>query len=77
MRSEGLISSGISKVGMALGSALAAFVLSFAGYVPDAVAARADIRSAYFLVAGAQLKLQAVAVWFWPMDGDWQGARPN
>ncbi len=64
---------------MALGSALAAFVLSFAGYVPDAVAdaARADIRSADFLVAGAQLALQAVAVWFWPMDGDWQGARPN
>lgn len=77
VRHEGLLSSGIStstKVGMAVGSALGAFVLSWAGYVPDAVteAARADIRGAYFLVAGALLALQAVIVWFWPMDGDWQ-----
>jgi len=35
-------------------------------------AARADIRSAYFLVAGALLAAQAAVVWFWPMDGDWQ-----
>ncbi|HQS68062.1 MULTISPECIES: MFS transporter [unclassified Novosphingobium] len=77
VRYEGLLSSGIStstKVGMAIGSALAAFVLSFAGYEPDAVtdAARADIRSAYFLVAGGLLALQALVVWFWPMDGDWR-----
>lgn len=79
VRYEGLLSSGIStstKVGMALGSALAAFILSFAGYVPDAVteAARTDIRSAYFGVAGGLLALQALAVWFWPMEGDWRAA---
>lgn len=78
VRHEGLLSSGIStstKVGMALGSALGAFVLAWAGYVPDAVseAARADIRGAYFLVAGGLLALQAGIVWFWPMDGNWTG----
>lgn len=77
VRHEGLLSSGIStstKVGMALGSALGAFVLAWAGYVPDAVSetARAEIRSAYFLVAGGLLALQACAVWFWPMDGHWR-----
>lgn len=77
VRHEGLLSSGIStstKVGMALGSALGAFVLAWAGYQPEAVSdtARADIRSAYFLVAGALLAAQAAVVWFWPMDGDWR-----
>jgi sugar (glycoside-pentoside-hexuronide) transporter len=77
VRHEGLLSSGIStstKVGMAVGSALGAFVLSWAGYAPDAVTetARADIRSAYFLIAGALLAAQALVVWFWPMDGAWR-----
>ncbi len=77
VRHEGLLSSGIStstKVGMAVGSALGAFVLAWAGYQPDAVsdAARSDIRSAYFLVAGGLLALQAAVVWFWPMDGTWR-----
>ncbi len=77
VRHEGLLSSGIStstKVGMAIGSALGAFILSWAGYVPGAVseAARADIRSAYFLATGALLAAQAVIVWFWPMDGNWR-----
>lgn len=77
VRHEGLLSSGIStstKVGMAIGSALGAFVLSWAGYVPDAVteAVRADIRQAYFLAAGTLLAAQAAVVWFWPMDGDWR-----
>ena len=77
VRHEGLLSSGIStstKVGMALGSALGAFVLAWAGYQPDAVieAARSDIRSAYFLVAGGLLALQVAVVWFWPMDGTWR-----
>jgi sugar (glycoside-pentoside-hexuronide) transporter len=77
VRHEGLLSSGIStstKIGMALGSALGAFVLAWAGYQPDAVsdAARSDIRSAYFLVAGGLLALQAGVVWFWPMDGTWR-----
>lgn len=77
VRHEGLLSSGIStstKVGMALGSALGAFVLSWAGYVPDAVSdtARSDIRSAYFLVAGALLAAQAAIVSLWPMDGAWR-----
>ncbi|WP_246134984.1 MFS transporter [Novosphingobium sediminis] len=77
VRREGLLSSGIStstKVGMAVGSALGAFVLAWAGYAPDAVseAARADIRGAYFLVAGILLAAQAAVVWFWPMDGAWR-----
>ena len=56
------------------GSSLGAFVLAFAGYVPDAVSevARSDIRSAYFLVAGGLLAVQAGIVWFWPMDGRWR-----
>ena len=77
VRHEGLLSSGIStstKVGMAIGSALGAFVLSWAGYVPDAVteAVRADIRQAYFLAAGVLLAAQAGIVSFWPMDGAWR-----
>lgn len=77
VRHEGLLSSGIStstKVGMAVGSSLGAFVLSWAGYAPDAVTdvVRADIRIAYFLAPGVLLAAQAAVVWFWPMDGNWR-----
>ena len=73
VRYEGLLSSGISvstKVGMAIGSALAAYVLAFASYDPAQVtdAARADIRLAYYAVPAIILILQAVTVIFWPMD---------
>lgn len=82
VRHEGLLSSGIStstKVGMAIGSSLGAFVLSWAGYVPDAItdAVRADIRGAYFLAAGTLLAAQAAVVWFWPMDGNWRLKLPQ
>ncbi|WP_353227803.1 glycoside-pentoside-hexuronide (GPH):cation symporter [Novosphingobium sp.] len=74
VRYEGLLSAGIStstKLGMALGTAMAAFMLARAGYTPDVVsdAARAGIRTAYFGAPALLLVLQAVAVAFWPMDG--------
>jgi GPH family glycoside/pentoside/hexuronide:cation symporter len=77
VRYEGLLSAGIStstKVGMAVGSAGAAFALSYAAYQPDAVtdAARAAIRQAYFIGPAALLVLQAIVVFFWPMDGQWR-----
>ena len=73
VRYEGLLSSGISvstKVGMAIGSAAAAYVLAFAAYDPANVtdASRADIRMAYYAVPAALLVLQAVVILFWPMD---------
>lgn len=82
VRYEGLLSSGIStstKLGMAIGSALAAFVLSFAEYQPDAVteAARADIRTAYFALASVLLAAQAIVIWFWPMDGQARRESPG
>jgi sugar (glycoside-pentoside-hexuronide) transporter len=77
VRYEGLLSAGIStstKVGMAVGSAGAAFALSYANYQPDAVtdAARGAIRQAYFIGPAILLVLQAVVVFFWPMDGQWR-----
>lgn len=74
VRYEGLLSSGISvstKVGMAVGSALAAYVLAFAAYDPASVtdAARGDIRIAYYAVPSVMLILQAVTVLLWPMGG--------
>ena len=73
VRYEGLLSSGISvstKIGMAVGSALAAYVLAFASYDPANItdAARTDIRFAYYAVPTLMLALQMVAVLFWPMD---------
>lgn len=73
VRYEGLLSSGIStstKVGMAIGSAAAAYGLAFATYDPEAVTAamRADIRLAYYALPSILLGLQALAVLFWPMD---------
>jgi len=70
-RYEGLLSSGIStstKIGMALGSAGAAYVLAFTSYDPDAVseAAREGIRLAYYVIPTILLMLQAVVVAFWP-----------
>ncbi len=72
-RYEGLLSSGISvstKVGMAIGSAAAAYVLAFANYDPANVseAARADIRLAYYALPSILLGLQALVVLLWPMD---------
>ncbi|WP_299310096.1 MFS transporter [uncultured Croceicoccus sp.] len=73
VRYEGLLSSGISvstKIGMAIGSALAAYVLAFASYDPASVTdeARANIRFAYYGVAATMLAIQAITVLFWPMD---------
>lgn len=72
-RYEGLLSSGISvstKLGMALGSALAAYVLAFAKYDPAAVteSAKAGIRLAYYAIPALLLALQALIVLLWPMD---------
>lgn len=73
-RREGLLSAGISlstKVGMAIGTAGFAFVLSAAGYAPDAVTdtARDAIRWAYYGSAVLLLGLQTVVMLMWPMDG--------
>lgn len=72
-RYEGLLSSGIStstKIGMAVGTAGAAFLLAYASYNPEAVseASRESIRLAYYVVPTILLFLQALAVMFWPMD---------
>ncbi len=72
-RNEGLLSAGISlatKVGMAIGSAGIAFMLAASDYMPDAVSdtAREAIRWTYYGGIALLLVLQAVVVWFWPMD---------
>ena len=72
-RNEGILSAGVSlstKLGMALGAAGVAFVLSAVGYDPDAVTdeARDAIRWSYYGGAALMLALQGAAVWFWPMD---------
>ncbi len=72
-RYEGLLSSGISistKIGMAVGSAAAAFVLAYAGYNPETVseAAKETIRFFYYAVPTLLLVLQALVILFWPMD---------
>ncbi|NWK98708.1 MFS transporter [Sphingobium lactosutens] len=73
-RNEGLLSSGISlstKIGMAVGTAIIAYVLAIAGYEPKAVTegARAAIRWAYYGWPIAIMIVQIVIIAFWPMDG--------
>lgn len=73
-RNEGLLSAGVSlatKVGMALGTAGIAFVLAASDYAPEAVSdgAREAIRWTYYGGTAGMLLLQAVVIWFWPMDG--------
>lgn len=72
-RNEGLLSAGVSlatKVGMALGTSGIAFMLAASDYSPDAVTetARSAIRWTYYGGTAAMLVIQAVVVWFWPMD---------
>jgi GPH family glycoside/pentoside/hexuronide:cation symporter len=73
-RNEGLLSSGISlstKIGMALGTAIIAYVLGIAGYDPKAVTdgARAAIRWSYYGWPIGIMVLQIAIMMFWPMDG--------
>lgn len=73
-RNEGLLSSGISlstKVGMAIGTAIIAYVLGIAGYDPKAVTdgTRAAIRWSYYGWPIAIMILQVAVIAFWPMDG--------
>lgn len=73
-RNEGLLSSGISlstKIGMAVGTAIIAYVLGIAGYDPKAVTdgARAAIRWSYYGWPIAIMILQIAIILFWPMDG--------
>ncbi|WP_315761436.1 glycoside-pentoside-hexuronide (GPH):cation symporter [Sphingomonas sp. Y38-1Y] len=70
-RNEGLLSSGISlatKIGMAVGTAMIAYSLGIAGYVPGAVtdAARATIRWSYYGWPIVLLALQAGVILMWP-----------
>jgi sugar (glycoside-pentoside-hexuronide) transporter len=72
-RNEGILSAGVSlstKVGMAIGSAGIAFMLGAFDYAPDNVtdATREAIRWSYYGGAAVLLLIQAVVVWFWPMD---------
>lgn len=74
VRNEGLLSSGISlatKVGMAIGTAIVAFCLGWAGYDPKAVSGLAveTIRWSYYGWAIAVFVLQMICIAFWPMDG--------
>ncbi len=74
VRNEGLLSSGISlatKVGMALGTAIIAYVLGIAGYDPKAVTdgARAAIRWSYYGWPIGIMIVQIAVILFWPMDG--------
>lgn len=73
-RNEGLLSSGISlstKIGMAVGTAIIAYVLAIGGYDPKAVTegARAAIRWSYYGWPIAIMVVQIIIVSFWPMDG--------
>lgn len=73
-RNEGLLSSGISlstKIGMAVGTAIIAYVLAIGGYDPKAVTqgARAAIRWSYYGWPIAIMVVQIVVMAFWPMDG--------
>jgi len=74
VRNEGLLSSGISlstKVGMAIGTAIIAYVLAMTGYDPKAVtdAARSAIRWSYYGWPIAIMIAQIAIISFWPMDG--------
>jgi len=57
---------------MAIGSAGIAFLLSWAGYQPDAVTETAQdaIRWSYYGGAALLLALQAAAIWFWPIEDE-------
>jgi sugar (glycoside-pentoside-hexuronide) transporter len=71
-RNEGLLSSGISlatKIGMAVGTAMIAYSLGLANYVPGAVSetARATIRWSYYGWPIVLLALQAGVILLWPM----------
>ena len=74
LRNGGLLSSGISlstKIGMALGTAVIAYVLGIAGYDPKAVSegARAAIRWSYYGWPIGIMLVQILVMAFWPMDG--------
>lgn len=74
LRNEGLLSSGISlstKVGMAIGTAIIAYVLGMAGYDPKAVSegARVAIRWSYYGWPIGIMLIQILVMAFWPMDG--------
>ncbi|WP_420143035.1 MFS transporter [Sphingobium sp.] len=74
VRNEGLLSSGISlstKIGMAVGTAIIAYVLGMAGYDPKSVTdgARAAIRWSYYGWPIAIMIVQIAIIAFWPMDG--------
>ncbi|WP_311269936.1 glycoside-pentoside-hexuronide (GPH):cation symporter [Sphingobium sp. WCS2017Hpa-17] len=74
VRNEGLLSSGISlstKIGMAIGTAIIAYVLGIAGYDPKDVTdgARAAIRWSYYGWPIAIMVIQVAIIAFWPMDG--------
>ncbi len=73
IRNEGLLSSGISlatKIGMALGTAAIAYTLAWAGYLPNAVSARAHdaIRWSYYGWPAAVMLLQILCIAFWPQE---------
>lgn len=81
-RNEGLLSSGVSlstKIGMALGTAIIAYVLGIAGYDPKAVSsgARVAIRWSYYGWPITIMILQMVVIMFWPMDGLHQRIRSD
>lgn len=80
LRNEGLLSSGISlstKIGMALGTAIIAYVLGIAGYDPKAVSdgARAAIRWSYYGWPIGVMLVQICVIAFWPMDGQHERSR--
>lgn len=73
-RNEGILSAGVSlatKVGMAIGTAGVAFLLGYVEYDPQSLSetAREAIRWSYYGGAVVMLTIQAIVVWFWPMDG--------
>ncbi|MDO7833733.1 glycoside-pentoside-hexuronide (GPH):cation symporter [Sphingobium sp. HBC34] len=73
-RNEGLLSSGISlstKVGMAVGTAVIAYILGMTGYDPKAVTdgARTAIRWSYYGGPIMIMIAQILVIMFWPMDG--------
>jgi GPH family glycoside/pentoside/hexuronide:cation symporter len=80
LRNEGLLSSGISlstKIGMAIGTALIAYVLGITGYDPKAVSdgARAAIRWSYYGWPIGIMLAQLLVIAFWPMDGQHEQIR--
>lgn len=73
-RREGLIAAGTSlatKIGVALGSAGAAYMLAYADYRAGAVSpfAREAIRWTYYGGTIALVAVQIIIIAFWPMDG--------